>query len=389
VFDDRCSIDGIPVFPGGFEMKPIRTVLISGCSIAGPCLAYWLREHGFVPTIVERSPVPRPGGQAIDVRGKALGVLERMGLLHKARALRTTLKGVSVQDKDGNETWRSEEMTFSGGRFDANDVEILRDDLAGLLANAVVGVESLYGDSISAICEKPDGIEIELRSGERMRRFDLVVGADGLHSNVRRLTFGDERPFLHETGTGIAVFTIPNYLELSDWQIVHGNPGYGYAVYTARENRELRIAFGFPATTEDECQGNIDAQKMLVAHRMAGFGWEVPRFLAEMKRSADFYFGAVAQVKMDRWSNGRVVLTGDAAYCPSPLSGQGTSLALVGAYILAAELAEHRSDYSAAFGNYEARMRPYVALNQALIDEEHGASTASQRLDEAKDAISL
>jgi 2-polyprenyl-6-methoxyphenol hydroxylase-like FAD-dependent oxidoreductase len=131
-----------------------------------------------------------------------------MGLLNSARALRTTLKGVSVQDGDGNETWRSEEMTFSGGRFDANDVEILRDDLAAILVKAANGVEILYGDSISAISEKPDGIEIEFRSGGGSRRFDLLVGADGIHSNVRRLTFGDERPFLRGTGTGMAVFTI-------------------------------------------------------------------------------------------------------------------------------------------------------------------------------------
>jgi 2-polyprenyl-6-methoxyphenol hydroxylase-like FAD-dependent oxidoreductase len=369
-------------------MTSIRTVLISGCSIAGPALAYWLRQHGFVATIVERSTAPRPGGQAIDVRGKALDVLERMRLLERARALRTTMKGVSVQDRDGNEIWRSEEMTLSGGRFDAHDVEILRDDLAAVLVKAVDGVEILYGESISALKEGLDGIEIEFRNGET-RRFDLVVGADGIHSNVRQLVFGDEGRFLHEVGMGLAVFTIPNYLGLSDWQIAHRGPEGGYVIYTARENRELRIALGFAANTADECQGDISAQKILVARRTAEFGWEVPRFVQEMGNSTDFYFGAMAQVKMDQWSNGRIVLLGDAAYCPSPASGQGTSLALVGAYILAAELANYRGDYAAAFANYEARMRPYVALNQALIDDEQGESAASQRLEEAKNAISL
>jgi 2-polyprenyl-6-methoxyphenol hydroxylase-like FAD-dependent oxidoreductase len=366
----------------------MRTVLISGCSIAGPALAYWLREHGFVPTIVERSPAPRPGGQAIDVRGKALEVLKRMGLLDAARALRTTLKGVSVQDRDGNETWRSEDMTLTGGRFDANDIEILRDDLAAILVRAMHGAEILYGDSISALTEEPDGIGIEFCNGGK-RRFDLLVGADGLHSNVRELAFGNERRFLHEIGMGVAVFTIPNYLGLSDWQIAHRNAEGGYAVYTARENRELRVALGFAANTVDECRGDIGAQKMLVARRTAEFGWEVPRFIQEMGNSADFYFGVMAQVKMDRWSKGRVALVGDAAYCPSPDSGQGTSLALVGAYILATELANNRADYAAAFTNYEARMRPYVALNQALIEVDAPDPRAFQRLEEAKNAISL
>jgi 2-polyprenyl-6-methoxyphenol hydroxylase-like FAD-dependent oxidoreductase len=366
----------------------MRSILISGCSIAGPATAYWLRELGFAPTIVERSPIIRPGGQAIDVRGKALEVLERMELLNSARALRTTMKGVSVIDGDGNETWRSEEMTFSGGRFDANDVEILKDDLTDTLVKAVNGVEIIYGDSIATLREEPDCIEVEFREGGR-RRFDLLVGADGLHSNVRQLAFGDERKFLREMGIGLAVFTIPNYLGLSDWQIAHRRPDGGYVVYTARENRELRIALGFKATTEDECRGDIGAQKLLVARQTAGFGWEVPRFIQKMEDSTDFYFGAVAQVKMDGWSNGRVVLVGDAAYCPSPFSGQGTSLALVGAYVLATELARNQSDCSAAFERYESRMRPFVALNQALIDVEQDEPTAPQRLDEAKNAISL
>lgn len=366
----------------------MRSILISGCSISGLVVAYWLRQRGFVPTIVERSPAPRPGGQAIDVRGKALAVLERMGLLDAARARRTAMKGVSVVDKDGNETWRSEEMTFTGGRFDANDVEILKDDLTDILVGAVNGVEIVYNDSISALKEERNGVEIEFGSGAT-RRFDLLVGADGLRSNVRKLAFGDQGGFLREMGMGIAVFTIANYLGLSDWQVVHRGPGGGYAVYTARENRELRIALGFAATAEDECRGDIDAQKALVARRAAAFGWEFPRFIREMEKSTDFYFGAAAQVKMDRWSAARVALVGDAAYCPSPLSGQGTSLALVGAYVLAAELANSRGDYSAAFDGYEARMRPYVALNQALVDVEQDEPAAPQRMEEAKNAISL
>jgi 2-polyprenyl-6-methoxyphenol hydroxylase-like FAD-dependent oxidoreductase len=368
-------------------MTNVRRVLISGASIAGPALAYELRRNGFEPTLVERAPEPRPGGQAVDVRGKALHVLKRMHLFDKALELKTTLKGVSVVDDEGKETMRSEEMTFSGGRFDANDIEILRDDLSGILLEAVPDVEKIYDNSVSSLTQKDDGVEVVFKDGSR-RSFDLVVGADGIHSNIRKLAFGDERSFLHEVGTAIAVFSIPNYLGLEDWQVAHREPNGGYVIYTVRENKEIRVAIGFAARMEDELRGDVAAQKALVAERAAGFGGEIPRILKEMEKATDFYFGVAAQIKMKPWSSGRVVLVGDAAYCPSPLTGQGTSLALVGAYILAKELAQKPDDHAAAFEAYEARMRPFVAFNQALIDTEHQPD-APQRIEKAKNAIVL
>jgi 2-polyprenyl-6-methoxyphenol hydroxylase-like FAD-dependent oxidoreductase len=369
-----------------------KTVLISGASIAGPALAYWLARNGFAPTIVERAPGPRPGGQAIDIRGKALAVVERMGLLDRARALRTRMKGVSLQDALGNEVWRSKEKTVSGGRFDNDDVELLRDDLSGLLLGAIPDCEMLFGDSISALDDGPEGVEVRFRN-RASRRFDLVLAADGVHSNVRRLVFGAEGPLLKPLGMGLAIFSTGNYLGLQDWQIAFRDEqrGFGYLLYPVRGNSEIRINIGFAAGLDDDRYGDIEAQKALVAEKSAGWGWEVPRFVERMWRAPDFYFGALAQTVMARWSKGRVALVGDAGYCPSPFSGQGTSLALVGAYVLADELGKSGGDHVTAFETYESRMRPYVRKNQALAWRDRSApqEQAEAMLDEAKNVIDL
>jgi 2-polyprenyl-6-methoxyphenol hydroxylase-like FAD-dependent oxidoreductase len=373
-------------------MSSMRTVLISGASIAGPALAYWLRRNGFCPTLIERAPTPRPGGQAIDIRGKALTVMDRMGLLARARALRTQMRGVSLQDEFGKEIWRSEEMTFTGGRFDNDDVELFRDDLSKLLLGAVRESEILFGDSITEMREGPGGVKVCFQHAQS-RTFDLVVGADGIHSGVRRLVFGPERPFLKPLGVGLAIFSTPNYLGLKNWQISFRDEsrGFGYLLYPVPDNSELRINIGFGAGLADDHSGDVDAQKALVAERSAGWGWEVPKFIERMWPAADFYFGALAQTVMDSWSRGRVALVGDAGYCPSPFSGQGTSLALVGAYVLAEELGASPGDHARAFAAYERRMRPYVLKNQALAwrDRDAPEEEGEAMMQEAKNFIEL
>jgi 2-polyprenyl-6-methoxyphenol hydroxylase-like FAD-dependent oxidoreductase len=373
-------------------MKHAKSVLISGTGIAGAALAFWLRKAGFEPALVESAPAPRPGGQAIDVRGKAVEVLRRMDLLDQARAMRTQMRGMSVQDEAGNEIWRSEERTLSGGHLYSNDVELLRDDLSTLLLSAIANVETVYDDNIVNISESDEQVEVTFRN-DRKRFFDLLAGADGLHSNVRHLVFRNETPTLKPLGIGLAVFSIPNYLNLRDWQVSfrEAKRGFGYLIYPARTNTELRINIGFGADLADDPRGDIDAQKRFVAKKSAGWGWEVPNFIERMWSSTDFYFGATAQVVMDKWSLGRVTLVGDAGYCPSPLSGQGTSLALVGAYVLADELAKSPANHTAAYSRYQARMRPYVLLNQAMAfcDRSVEEAEAEAALAKAKDAIVL
>ncbi|AEW97877.1 MULTISPECIES: FAD-dependent monooxygenase [Streptomycetaceae] len=343
-----------------------RRILISGAGVAGPALAHWLTRHGFEATVVERAPGPRPGGHPVDVRGPALEVAGRMGILDELRRRRTDMRGMSVVDADGTELYRSTEHTISGGDLDSPDVEILRDDLCAVIASVTEGTEYLYDDSIAGMTQDGAGVRVTFERSAP-RTFDLVVGADGLHSTVRRLAFGPEADFIHHLGTYLGVFTTPNFLGLDRWQVWHRGETGGGCVMTARDNTELRVYAGFESA-EPVAYDHRDtaAHKRLITERLAGTGWEFPRALEYMAGAEDFHFDAMAQIRMDRWSDGRVTLLGDAGYCGSPLSGQGTSMAMVGAYVLAGELKAAGGDHHRAFAAYEAELRDYVAANQEL-----------------------
>ncbi|MFJ4669427.1 FAD-dependent monooxygenase [Kitasatospora purpeofusca] len=368
----------------------MQNVLVSGGGIAGTVLAHWLARRGFAPTVVELAPGPRSGGQAVDIRGVALDVIERTGLTEQVRAVRTRMRGMSVLGADGTELHRSEETTYSSGRLDNGDVELLRGDLMEILHNHTPAeVEFVHGDSITSLQEDTRGVHVTFAKGQP-RTFDLVVGADGLHSRVRRLAFAPETDCLSPLGTHVAIFAADNFLGLQDWQVWQRDGDAGYGIYPVRDNTELRIVFGWASDTPVE--RDPEAARKSVAERMAELPWERTRMLDALHRSTDFYADVMAQVHLDSWSAGRTVLLGDAGYCASPLSGQGTSLALVGAYVLAEELGRARdggAGHRAAYERYERRMRPFVALNQALATENPGGPAAEESVERAKNAIDL
>ncbi|GHE12772.1 FAD-dependent monooxygenase [Streptomyces alanosinicus] len=367
----------------------MKSVLISGAGVAGSALAHWLHRDGIAVTLVDHAPGPRPGGQAVDIRGVALDAVERMGLLEQARAHRTRMRGMSVLDGDGKEIHRSTEMTFSSGRLENDDIELLREDLVRLLhQRAGAGTEFMFADRITALDQDEDGVRVAFEHG-RPRTFDLVVGADGLHSAVRRLSFGPEERFTRHLGTHLAIFSSDNFLALDDWQLWLRDGEAGYGVYPVRDNSELRISFGFAAGPLPAGHRGVEQDRRFVADRMAMLRWETPRLLKALREADDFYFDAMTQVRMDHWWNGRTVLLGDAGYCASPLSGQGTSLALVGAYVLADALRRAGADHRAAFARYEKRMRPFVELNQALATENPDGPPCEESVERAKNAIAL
>jgi 2-polyprenyl-6-methoxyphenol hydroxylase-like FAD-dependent oxidoreductase len=375
-------------------------ILISGAGIAGLAQAYWLDRHGFDVTVVERACEPRPGGQAIDVRGPALTVAERMGILPGLRRLKTDMHGSSAVDAAGNELYSSTERTFSGGDLDSPDIEIMRDDLVGLLREAAGDrVEYLFDDSIAAIVQDEEAVQVTFESGVA-RSYDLVIGADGLHSNVRRLVFGPESEFIRHLGTYLAVYTAPNFLGLDRWQTFCMADNLGGGIVSARGNTEVRVYIGFESKEPLDYDFRDDeAQKRLVADNIGDI-WVFPTALKYMWDAPDFHFDAMAQVHMDRWSRGRVVLLGDAGYCGSPLSGQGTSMALIGAYVLAGEFAAAGGDHLVALAAYEAELRDFVRKNQelALVNREQMEASGGmgaeidamvERLNEVVNALTL
>ncbi|SAK85650.1 monooxygenase, FAD-binding [Caballeronia pedi] len=367
----------------------IRNALISGAGVTGLALAFWLDRAGVAVTLVERSDGFRRGGQAVDIRGVALHVVQAMGLLDDARALRTRLKGMSMLDAGGKEIHRTEERTYSAGRLDSDDIEIFRDDLCELLMNALSGkVEFLYADSVRAIDQHADGVKVQFESGSG-RSFDILIGSDGIYSNVRKQVFDDEAAVVFPLGVVLALFSTPNLIGLDGWQIGHRVNEFGYVIYPSRDQRELRIGVGFAAPEPALSRSDVDAQKRVVAQSCVHLKGDFPRFLDAMKSTDQFYYNELAQIHMPAWSRGRAVLAGDAAHCASPFSGQGTSLGLVGAFVLAHELVRHPDDLADAFAAYEVRMRPYVDLNQALVDLEREGPVPDEQLDAAKNGIDL
>jgi 2-polyprenyl-6-methoxyphenol hydroxylase-like FAD-dependent oxidoreductase len=342
-------------------------ILISGAGIAGPALAYWLRKKGFAVTVVERAPQPRPGGQTVDLRGAGRTVIERMGLMDRARAAAVEQRGLANVDASGRVTVRLPADSF-GGEGIVSEIEILRGDLARLLYEATLpGTEYLFDDTITAITQDGDGVDVTFERSAP-RRFALVVGADGPHSVTRSLAFGPEQECVRPLGLYNAWFTATEKdLDLDGWYLMHNAPGG--LVASARPGRlpgEIKAGLSFRSAPLDYDRRDVDAQREIVARRFAGVGWEAPRLLRAMRSAPDFFLDSMDQVVLDRWSRGRVALLGDAGYCASPLTGLGTSLALVGAYVLAGEIAAAGGDHRVALRRYDEVMRPYVARAQEL-----------------------
>jgi len=338
-------------------------VLISGAGPAGLTAAYWLKRYGYNPTIVERAPHLLVGGYKIDVRGAALQVIKQMGIHEAVVAARTDMQGAQLVDKEGKVL---EQM--SGDEFGhrvTGDLEIVRGTLCEILRDHLGEVEVLFGDTIQGITQSSNSVQIQFTK-IGVREFDCVIGADGLHSNVRRIVFGDESRFLRDLGLYLCVYSVPNYLKLDRMEIQYSELGRIAAIWSSRGDTNVRACFGFAAPSLQIGLHDRPQQQQALKTVYEGIGWELPHLLEMMPTASDWYFDKAAQINMPRWSQGRVALVGDAAYCASPMSGQGTSLALIGAYVLAGELAAASGDCLRAFSEYESAMRPFIEANQAL-----------------------
>ncbi|QES39965.1 FAD-dependent oxidoreductase [Streptomyces venezuelae] len=356
-------------------MSPTRTpsrarrprVLISGASIAGPALAYWLNRHGYAVTVVEKAGALRGGGYPVDIRGTALEVVRGMGLLPQLRDVHIDVRRLTFVDGDGAEVASVDPHHLTGG-VGGQDLEVRRGDLTEALHGAVRDdVEFLFDDRVDTLDQSDHGVDVTFRAGGS-RTFDMVFGADGVHSRTREFLFGPEEQFHRYLGHCFAGFTLRNTFGLSDEVMMWNTPGRAAALYAAGYDGHVHALLDF-AHPEPPFHAFRDprAQRALVGEVFADAGWEVPGMLAALRGADDLFFDVVGQIRMPRWSSGRVALVGDAAYAPSFLTGQGTSLALVGAHALAHSLAG--GDHAAGFAAYEHDTRPFVTATQDRVGE--------------------
>ncbi|WP_433225197.1 FAD-dependent monooxygenase [Actinomadura formosensis] len=334
-------------------------ILISGASIAGLTLAHWLARHGFRPTIVERAPELRAGGNGVDVRDDAVTVVERMGLMARVRELATDVRGMKFVDAADRAVARIDTR-------DPGSVEIMRGDLVALLREATEDAEILFGDSIRALEQDDDEVTVTFEHAPA-RRFDLVIGADGMHSNVRRLAFGPEERFVAFKDHYFAFADADAALGEDRWVTMFNTPGKMTGIYRSGNHAQAKAYFMFRSQRLEVDHRDVAAHKRLVAEQFADHPWAPTRGLLDAALAdPDFYFDSLGQVQMDSWSNGRIALVGDAAWCASPASGAGAELALTGAYRLAGELAAAGGDHRTAFARYDAVHRPLVDRKQQI-----------------------
>ena len=344
-------------------------ILISGASVAGLTLAYWLNRFEIDVTVVERACGVRSGGYPIDVRGSAVGVLEKMGLLDAVRAKHIDSRAVTFVDHEG-EVIGSIPPYVAMGNDTGRDVELPRGELTELLYGLVreTEIEFRFNSSVSSLVDEGSHVLVQFDNGLR-ECFDVVIGADGLHSWTRRLTFGDEEQFNRFMGYQFCIFSVPNELGLAHETITYSDPGRTAGLLAVRNSPETFAFLIYSAEKPSPSIKDEGAERAGATAVYAGAPWVIPSMLESMSSAKDLYCDTVSQIRMSNWSTGRVGLVGDAAYAPSFLSGQGTSLALAGAYVLAGELAS-KTDPVAAFREYERIFRPFAEANQALAEDD-------------------
>ena len=340
-------------------------IAISGAGIAGPTLAHWLHRNGHEPVLIEHAPQFRTGGYAIDFWGVGYAVAERMGILSQVLEAGYSFEELRLVDTNGHRVAGFPTDSFrrlTNGRF----TTIPRGDLSAAINRTIEGqVEVVFGDSIADIEEAPDGVRVAFEHG-RDRAFDLLVGADGLHSKVRQLVFGPEDRFETQLGYRVASFAVRSYRPRDEtFYVAHAAPELQFARIALRDDWTIFL-FVFDAALMKRPEPTNVAERRAVLHDVfADAGWEARQMLATMDEVDDIYFDRVSQIKMPAWSKGRVMLIGDAAAAVSLLAGEGTGLAMTAGYVLAGELSSAGEDHEVAFANHETRLRPLIEAKQA------------------------
>jgi 2-polyprenyl-6-methoxyphenol hydroxylase-like FAD-dependent oxidoreductase len=339
-------------------------VAICGAGIAGPTLAYWLQRGGHQPTLIEKAPHLRQGGYLIDFWGVGYEVAQRMGLESTLQEIGYRVRQVRLVDSHGKTAASFSAEVFSRmaqGRY----VSLTRGNLAAAIYDAIVPqVETIFDDSVAAIAEHGHGVQVTFTRGAS-REFDLVVGADGLHSTVRELVFGPESRFEKDLGYVVAACDVTGYCPREELVYVsYTTPGKQVARFALRGDRTLFLFIFSAEHLPGPVPHTLEERKLALRRVFGNAGWESARILDAVESVPEIYFDRISQIRMPEWSKGRVMLLGDAAACVSLLAGEGTGLAMTEAYVLAGELHRARGDYQAAFRQHEQRLRPFVTGKQ-------------------------
>jgi len=340
-----------------------KNILISGAGIAGTTLAWWLKKFGFNPTLIEIAPALREGGYAIDFMGAGYDVAEKMGIIPALKEVDINFSKLVFVDSNNKEKGS---MNYQKIKDFLNDraFTLLRSDLAKMIYQSLdKDVEIIFGDTITNIAQNENEVSVTFQSGTT-KNFDLLVGAAGLHSKVRSLVFGNETQFEKYFGYYTSSYTIDDFSLGNHTFSMYNVPYKQVAVYSNSGNKTTTF---FIFTSPEKLSypyHDIGKQKQILKTEFENSGWMCPQLLSGIDSTTDFYFDSISQIKMDSWYKGRITLVGDAGYCPSLLSGKGSTLAMVGAYILAGELKQANGDYKAAFKQYEVIFKPFMDKKQ-------------------------
>ncbi|AKV04255.1 Oxidoreductase protein [Labilithrix luteola] len=357
-----------------------KKVLVSGASFAGLSTALWMRRLGYEVTIVEIARGLRTGGTAVDIKGSTVDVVRRMGLFEQIRSNRLSLQRWDLKN-ERDVTERSLLLRDEGEPPSEDEFEIERSVLLTMLFDAVKDhVEVVFDDSITALRETIDGMEVTFAKGSR-RAFDLVFGCDGVHSAVRKLWFGDAAQYMHFLGQYFSITIVDKLLIERNTAQMFNVPGKAVMLNAYKNSTDIILSFAsdneIPYDRRDE-----EEQRRIIANQFVGVGWRTAELLEEVRGSKSFYFDKLCQIRMPSWTKGRVALVGDAGYCPSPAAGMGGSLAIDGAAALADAMRDHDGNFEAAFRAYDERFRPFIEEVQAEA-ERTGLETLVPRTEEA------
>ncbi|MCV7228803.1 FAD-dependent monooxygenase [Mycolicibacterium komossense] len=336
-------------------------ILVSGAGMAGLSAGISLGATGHDVTVIERAHHLRTNGSPIDIRGRSLEITSAMGILDQIKQHRVSMTEQTRFIDDTGTVIAKLPLGVGVANDSMDDIEIPREDLALILRNAMPPSTTLiFDESIKELVDQGDGVDVTFTSG-RQDRFDIVVGADGLHSLTRRLVFGPESSYLQHLGLYVALTTLPP--ESVGEQGILNWPGHMIGIVSYRTTTLGIMNFRSPWLDYD--YRDLDAQKQILLKEYAGHSeWRVPEILDSVRKDGELYFDSISQIHMPSWHHGRIVLVGDAAHCASPLSGRGTAAAILGTSALADALLKHPDDIAAAFQDYEADHRPYVSHAQ-------------------------